>query len=343
MVTLKTIAKQAGVSVTTISRILNSKDDRCVQASEETITRVRELAKKMNYVPNQMARTMKTSKSKCIGVVIPSFVDAFFCELYEEIRIYLEQKGYQTLLFFHDVGPNYMREVEQRELYERFNYFYIDALIFTYPDFHQEIERTDQIYEHRRPIVIVDYDKQPDELSPLNQVVINIQENCKKIIRYLFDRGIKDVCYLGPGVDDSDSRIVALKSIYREYNRPFRKEKQILNCSCCLSNGYDVTEQLIQSGDVPKGILCVNDNVAMGVIQCLWQNGYRIPEDVNVIGVNDTSDSRCIYPPLTTIRLPIKKIATALSDIVLNELQTEKRETTSVYINSELVIRNSTI
>lgn len=343
MVTLKTIAKKAGVSVTTISRILNSKDDRYVQASEETITRVRALAKEMNYVPNQMARTMKTSKSKCIGVVIPSIVDVFFCELYEEIRIYLEQKGYQTMLFFHDVGPNYMREVEQRELYERFNYSFIDALIFTYPDFHKEIEKMDQIYEHGLPIVTMVQDQQADEQAHLNQVVINIQENCKKIIRYLFGRGIEDVWYLGPGMDDNDSRIVALKSVYSEYNRPFQKEKQILNCSGCLSSGYDVTEQLIQSGYVPKGILCVNDEVAMGTVQCLWQNGYRVPDDINVIGVNDTRNSRCMYPPLTTIRFPLKKIAVALSDIVLNELQTGKKETTSIYINSELVIRNSTI
>lgn len=342
MVTLKTIAKKTGFSTTTVSRVLNAVDDSDAKASDETIKKIRQVASDLNYVPNRMARVMKNRVSQCIGVVAPTISDPFFYELYDQIMKYLLTKGYQTVLFYHDTSEDYKESVEKSELIDRLNNWYTDAFIFTYPDNHGIIEEVSNIYSHSHPFVILDYDKPQEEFPHLNQVVVNIMESVEKLLRYLISNKILDIVYLGYELDPQDSRLRAFKKVMGEFGHSLSKDI-FIGCGQDLDDGYNAVESMIQAKRIPQALFCVNDSVAMGAMQCFHTNGYRVPDDISIIGTNDIKIARYAYPSLTTIRLPIQKIAESLSNIVLSEIKNKSDKRISIYLNAELVIRNSTI
>ncbi len=342
MVTLKTIAKQAGVSATTVSRVLNAADDSDSKASYETIQKIKKIASDLNYVPNRIARVMKNRVSQCIGVVAPTISDPFFYELYDQIRIYLLTKGYQTVLFYHDTSEDYKESVEKSELIDRLNNWYTDAFIFTYPDNHGIIEEVSRTYGNSHPFVILDYDKPQEEAPRLNRVVVNIMDSVEKLLRYLISNRMYDIVYLGFEFDPQDSRLRAFQKVMSESGHSLNNEI-FIGCGPDLDDGYNVVERMIQNRRIPQALFCVNDSVAMGAMQCLHTNGYHIPDDISIIGTNDIKLARYAYPSLTTIRLPIRKIAESLSNIVLSEIKTKSEKHTGIYLNTELVIRNSTI
>lgn len=338
MVTLKDIAEKANTSITTVSRVLNGTDNTKFKVKDETIRKIKNIAEEYNYIPNQAARSIKMKRSNTIGIVVLNMEDPFFVELYENIKINLWKYGYNSILFTLNTQNLEYYIKQEKELIEKLNYWHLDGLIFTHTDMYGQIKKLNQMYKNKKPIVVFGY----TEVSDINLVCVDLYSGTQRALNYLISKNIRKIAFFGHKSDQVDLRLPTYKKVLEEAGIEI-DDKLIVDCRYTYEEGYNSAMQLINNKSIPQAVFCINDNVAIGAMQCFMKKGYRVPQDINIVGVNDIELASYIYPSLTTVKQPLKKVAEAMSDIVIKQLSGVYKENVTISLESELVLRESTI
>jgi DNA-binding LacI/PurR family transcriptional regulator len=326
-VSLKILADYLGLCPATVSVVLNNVPGRSIP--QETRERVREAARKFNYQPSLLARSLRKKRSFTVGVLVPELND-----------------GYHTMVM-SGIGDHLMRE----------GYFYFSAHHRHKPDMIEEYPRLlmgrgaegiitiDTALQHELPVPVVAVAGHK-ALKGVTNLLLDHKRAAELILRHLAELGHKRIAFMrGQRFSaDSSTRWQNIVSVAKELNMPVHPELtiQLERDISSPELGYPVVQTLLQNELKFTAIVSFNDMAAIGAIRALRDANLRVPEDVSVIGFDDIQLAAYHTPRLTTIRQPLHDMGVSAARILVQRLQGFKDYPSEFAVTPELIIREST-
>jgi DNA-binding LacI/PurR family transcriptional regulator len=333
-VTIRDVSERAGVSTAAVSYVLNGREGK---VSPETIDKVRQAAKELNYIPDFSARSLASNKSKLIGVVIPQTEDQsqlllqnpFYSELICGIEAKLRQSGYHMILSGVDKGQGYLDTSMQRNL---------DGAIIMgiYQErFYEELKQVSM------PIVLIDSYIHDSHFTTIG---IDDEEGGYMAARHLIENGHTGIA-LVTGMIRKDGviekRFLGYKKALKEAGL-FYNADHVFEESVTYEYGEKAGRQIARAHPEITAVFATSDLMALGVIKGLNAGGKSVPQEVSVIGFDDISFSWMSTPPLTTINQNISQRGFMAAERLLSSIQnTAEPSDDPVLLPLELVIRET--
>jgi LacI family transcriptional regulator len=331
-VTIKDIAKELGVSPSTVSRALKDHPD----ISSRTKEQVRALVEKLKYKPNAVALSLRSKKSNTIAVVVPEIVHHFFSSVISGIEEVAIDAGYNVMIF--QSNEQYEREVQ---ILQSLSSIQADGVLVSVSKTSKNFGHFRELQDEGMPLVF--FDRACDEISA-DRVVVDDFNGAFNAVEYLIQTGCRRIAHFSAeqhlqiGYQRKRGYISAL-----EKNRIDPDEKLMVKCDT-FEDAVKITPQIMRMENPPDAIFAVNDMTATGALQVLKQMRYRVPEDVSLIGFTDGLVASVTDPPLSSVsqhgfQLGEEAIAMLLKR--LNALENDYPAYTKV-LPTELIIREST-
>ena len=316
----KHIAKNLGVSIALVSRVLSGKALE-IGISPVTIERVEKMAKELGYVPNAAALSLKGKPTQTIGVVVYDFKDPFFGTVVHHLEALAHEHGYTLLLVgFQNRIP------DQRDL-QPLSKFAIDGIIAVGSDLS---ENWLENFSHL-PCARIGFGNEAVESL---KITADEQVGYAQLVEYLKSSNLRRTVFLGADITSHHHRFDAFKKVAGDLEVSELSDPEATHSS--FESGRELTSQLIRKG-LPEVLVCGNDRVAMGAIHAASDAGIRVPEDLKVVGYDDIPAAAQFLPPLTSICQPIAAIAKEVFDaVVCGNCPNETR-----LLTPELVVRRS--
>lgn len=327
MVTIKEVAKEAGVAISTVSNVLNGVD----VVSKDKKQKVLEAVEKLKYVPNMNAKILKSNKKNTIGLFLPSIQGDFYRMLMQAIHLQCKLKGYLLNIYISN-------ENTSEEIYSMIISSGVEGAIVMNDQLNNEY--IDRIAQQNLPIVFIDREYAGERMSG---VVIDHKEGATLAMEYLVKQGHRRIGYIH-GIDnsDDDARYQSYLNVMSKYKLPL-DENIILNGYFEEAVAYSEMRVVLLKGiELPDAFFCANDEMAWGCIRALTEAGYSVPEKVSVIGYDDIALSSYYNPSLTTIHSPV----TELGNVSASELfriigLKETVQGQMIQLKPNLVVRDS--
>lgn len=329
--TLKDVADLAGVHPGTASRALNSETEQMV--SESTVERVHAAARQLGYLPNPLARALKTNKSKTVGMLIPDLTNALFPPIVRGAEEVLEADGYITLLANTDNVPDKEEAAFRRLLSRQVDGFLIATANRNNSYFWEA-------FEAGTPIVLIN--RTIDNVQ-LPAVVGDDTDGVRQAVSHLTVLGHKSICYIsGPTVTSTGySRKLAFQIALQEQGLTPRDDLIIDAAGYTSAAGAACAHQLFDRDSDFTAILCGNDMIALGALQAIEERGLRCPENISVVGFNDMPLIERLRPSLSSVRIPHNVAGAEAARLLLRLLSSASAPTTTVSLPAELIVRES--
>jgi len=328
MVTIKDVAREAKVSVATVSRVLNESGP----VSEETRLLIREVAGRMHYVPHSGARSLITSKTETIGVLLPDLYGEFFSEVIRGIDRAVGEAGYH-LLVSRSHG-------EEREIVAAFRAMRgrVDGLLVMSPDLDAR-NAVNALRDHF-PVVLLNC---PSERDQHDSIVIANYDGASEAMRHLVEHGHRRIAMITglPRNYDSVERLRAFRDITRAAGVS-REDAIEVGGDFTEASGFRAGQMLLEASPRPTAVFAANDSMAIGALSALRSGGARVPEDMSVVGFDDIPMARYMNPPLSTVQVDISALGVRAVERLLGHVRgshdgARQRE----LVPAHLVVRSS--
>jgi LacI family transcriptional regulator len=329
-ITIKDIARTAGVSTVTVSRALNNKPD----INQGTKDRILRIAEELEYKPNGLAKSLVTRKTRTLGVLIPNTTDSFFSEVIQGIADECLKVGY-SLILSHTNGSadrelQYVRLLQEKRA---------EGLL-VYPV--QEDDRYIEVFKKLKiPFVFLNRHTQALDCD---YVANDNQKGAFLAIDHLIQKGHKQIVYLcnRPNSSSGIERIAGCKKAMSHHGLPVENLK-IMVCDSTIDSSYTISRQLLKNEKKLTAIFCWDDKLAIGAMKAIHEKGLNMPRYFALIGYNDIEISKFLFPPLTTIRQATYKIGQAASKMLLERLESKNdSEPKHVIFKPKLIVRGTT-
>jgi DNA-binding LacI/PurR family transcriptional regulator len=334
-VTIKDIAKKAGVSHATVSRALNNHP----AIPEKTAAVIRNLALEMGYLPSAVARGLKTNRSHVLGVIVSRIDNPYFGEIVQGIEDTLQNTGYSIF-----IASSHLDYVHEKTIIQAFGEHRVDGVIVGSVSFNRD--HTELLRQYGIPIVVINNQSPSDyRFSIAHDDVFG----SKQIMRHLIELGHHRIAYLG--------NINALRinqDRIRGYEEELEKagispdEEIILDLQGGeMENGMEGMTELLGRKNRPTAVFCFNDLIAIGALTTLQKCRIKVPDEISIAGFDNIPYSAFTYPSLTTFDQPKRLIGAEAARMLLAlitdpDLNNDKQKTISKMIRGELLIREST-
>lgn len=293
-ITMDEIAKLAGVSKATVSRVLN--DSEC-GVGEQTRVRVKKIAEELGYSVEQTEKKKNVSFTRYIALILPDITNPFFADLAKSVEDSLRRKGYSLVLantdFSEDNEAAQIRELMVKRL----------EGILLVPSGIRAREEHDLPRRYQIPMVLLD--RKLEGISDIPGVYSNNEYATVISCEHLIRKGARDIVFIsGPlNVSTSIERFEGYKAVLAQHSIPFRPE-MCRHGSYTVESGYNAVLELERSGISYSAILAANDLMALGALKAVREFGYRVPEDVQIIGFDNIEFSQYCEPSLSTMQQP---------------------------------------
>lgn len=329
-ITMLDIAKKAGVSKATVSMVLN-KRDHCI--SEETKQKILKLAKELNYIPNSLARGLSTKKTGTIGIILPDITNPFFASIARAIEDSANLLGYNVM--FCNADNEIDKELEYIKLLIS---KLVDGVIFIAGG--ESKSSVEMLKSNNIPFVLVDryMESYKDEYG----VYLLNEAGVIQGIEYLYNKGNRRIAFVKghEHLQISNERLKGYKRAMNKYG--IYDEKLIFKGDFNIEGGIKATEAILKDLGKVDAIFYSNDIMALGGMKVLLRKGFKIPEDIRIMGFDNIDICEIFEPELTTIAQPIydmgRESCKLLIDVI-NNLSIEKKQ---IYFDTELIIRKTT-
>lgn len=333
MSTIYEIAKIAGVSPTTVSKVINNYPD----VSDKTRAKIKKILDEENFLPNSQAQFLSTKKTWTLGIVY--FEDLgvglnhpFFSGVIEAFKRQSDKYGY-SLLF----GSKNDR-LKNDTFLEYFKYRCVDgiAIICTDPNDKETLE----LIESDFPIVVIDmFNKNTSTVTSDNV------QGCSLALNYLYNLGHRKIAHI-QGVARADNWPSSIRKktyieIMEKLNLDIPEEYIVDGVNFDVSGGYDAMKELLSLKDRPTAVFASGDKLAIGAIDAIKDAGLSVPEDISVIGFDNIEIAKYVTPKLTTIRQNCKEIGKAAVDILVEQINRKEKLKINKVIPVELIERES--
>lgn len=337
MATIKDVAQKAGVSITTVSHVIN--ETRYV--SDELTEKVYEAMRALNYRPNIIARSLRSGRTKTIGLVIPDISNPFFADFSRRIEDNGFAHGYNVILCNTDENPA-KEEMYVNVLISK----QVDGLIFFSSGNSKSFKNIVSLGEV--PVVITD--REPEEIDS-DIVLIDNHAGGYQATQYLISLNHKRIaCISGPSpIRPSAHRVEGYRSALEEAGIAI-DEELIRSGDFRSLSGEREMRALLELSDPPTAVFACNDMMALGAMRAIKNANLNIPADISVVGFDNTPISALVYPQLTTISQPIKEMADLAVELLIEKIdikeeQKRQKELTPEYkrivLDTELVVRGT--
>lgn len=286
---IKDVAKEAGVSIATVSRVLNDID----VVNEDTKKKVLDAIKKLGYRPNIVARSLKTQRTKTIGILLPDISNQFYPEIVRGAEDVSNIYDYNIILCNSDLDIEKEKEY-LRVLKEKM----VDGVIYMSSSLNEEI--LELINELDLKTVLVET---KDKEGVLPSVTIDNVKASYDSTKLLIEKGIKEIAFIGTEKESKNAwgdRYIGYENAMKESGIEIDPELVYLS-SMKVKSGYEGIQKFIKQNKKFRGVVCASDDIAMGAINALRDNKLEVPKDVSVIGFNDNFAASIFYPKITTI------------------------------------------
>ncbi len=323
--TLEDVARYAGVSYQTVSRVLN----KSANVSEATRLKVEQAIDVLRYVPNRLAQQLVGKQSFTLGLVTTSLALHAPSQIAASVKKYAHQAGYQVLISMIDEDVNQSIQDSINELKSQ----RVDRVIINIP---LESAEAEHIYENNRDILCLFLDVDPG--SPVFNVCFNPADGSRASVEYLLELGHRDFALLA-GPEESVSSRLRLQSWQDTLREKGLTPVTVIHGDWSAKSGYYNALHILRETPQFTAMLVGNDQMALGVISALHQHNVAIPEQVSIIGYDDTYDSAFFHPALTTVSLDLDLQS---KEAVERLLATKNDVTESTLLPAKLVVRNST-
>lgn len=321
---IKDVAKLAGVSIATVSQIINNKQERF---SEETIHKVMDARDELGYVANVAAKELKGSKSPLIGVIIPSFRLPFFADLIQSMQMHVPE--HIDLVFMGATDENLEKSIYA--LVDRG----VDALIFGRPiPKHAAVSQ----FLNKCGIPFLSLDQSVD-LGAKDRVMVQEKQGGHLSAEHLVALGHKKIALLMADTmtDNMHQRERGfVETLTQHHLKPVAR----LQTALSKHGGLDAADAVIASG--ATAVFALNDEIAIGLIRGLYNQGVRVPADISVVGYDDTDYAEFTVPALTTVRQPVQQIGIAALNLIIKRLENLNRPQQMNMLDLRLIEREST-
>lgn len=293
-ITMDEIAKLAGVSKATVSRVLNESE---CGVGEQTRVRVKKIAEELGYSVEQTEKKKNVSFTRYIALILPDITNPFFADLAKSVEDSLRRKGYSLVLantdFSEDNEAAQIRELMVKRL----------EGILLVPSGIRAREEHDLPRRYQIPMVLLD--RKLEGISDIPGVYSNNEYASVISCEHLIRKGARDIVFIsGPlNVSTSIERFEGYKAVLAQHSIPFRPE-MCRHGSYTVESGYNAVLELERSGISYSAILAANDLMALGALKAVREFGYRVPEDVQIIGFDNIEFSQYCEPSLSTMQQP---------------------------------------
>ena len=337
MTTIRELAELSGVSVATVSRVLNDYPD----VREETRKRVLEHARQLDYTPSAAARTLVTKRSDVIGVLLdtgaghPDIHHPFFQEVLVGIKHGVGEGGFDLLLFATDLPGN---GFETSSVLRRAKHHRVDGVVLMGVDPHDpEVQK---LVRSRIPCVAVDL----EVVGPRTGYVMSDNlAGGRAAVRHLHELGHRDVATIAgptttrPGVDRLLGYRAEMEALGLAGADGYEQQGDFYPDS-----GYEAMHELLALERPPTAVFAASDLMAVGALRAAQERGVRVPEDVSIVGFDDIQLAALVHPPLTTLRQDKIGLGRAAADTLLRMLDRPESTPAVQALAVELVVRGST-
>jgi LacI family transcriptional regulator len=331
-ITIKEVAKEAGVSIATVSRVLNGKEG----IRPATRKRVEEVIHKYDFFPDQIARTMIGKESKSIGLLVPQLSNEFWATLSEVIEEELWLHGYTLFLCTSSTKEDSL--FKEKAAIHSFLQRKVDGIIYsTSSGSHIEFQAfTEKLRQNRVPMIALE-----QRIAGMNQIYGDHIQGAMDAVKHLILLGHTRISYMG-GPLVSPERELGYRNAHTVHNVKV-DEDLIFRGEPKFQFGFDAMYQLIQSETQFTAVFCGNDLIAMGAIHALERAGLRVPEDVAVVGYDDIHMAGFSKPGLTTVRQPIKEMGNTVVEQILHSIESDSTldQACHLVFPMKLIIRDS--
>lgn len=314
-VTIKDVAKKAGVSIASVSRVIN--DSKPV--APETKEKILRVIEETGYKPNAMARGLKKNESGLIGLITPDMENGTFAELVKGIESVIEKNSMNLIV------SNSKGEIE-RELKELhiFKEQQLDGIIFSGVKFTKK--HKEYFDRYKVPTVVV---SQKFPGSGLPYVDINNYEAAYQAVKYLITNNHSKIALIhGPLYDKSageeryNGYFKALNEAGIEINDDYIKEGNFT-----IKSGYQAMEEILKENDkLPTAVFAASDRMAIGILDCCLDNGISVPEDISIIGFDDIELATVVRPKLTTVNVDHSEIGKKAVEILVDKIKNDNHQ-----------------
>lgn len=326
--TIYDVAREAGVSDATVSRVFNNKDN----VRPATRERVLAAAKKLGYVANLQARILAGGKSNIVGLLVPGLDTAYMAEIVRGIDLELSHANYEMIL--HTTRRRGGNEATYLQ--------YIanglsEGLLLVVPLLSPDYLKT--LSDLNYPYVLID---EIDETGNSFSVVASNQQGAYDATQYLIELGHRRIAFIKgiPALHSSKARLEGYLSALRDYHVPIHWE-YIVEGDFLQWSGYYQTQNLLALPHPPTAIFAGNDVMALGAMDAIRTTGLEIPKDISLIGFDDIPQAFTTHPKLTTVRQPLEEMGRMGVKLLLAQIEDPDCPPSQTTLATELVIRDS--
>lgn len=335
-VTLKQIAENLGISITTVSKALKDYPD----VSKKTKALVKQEAKRLHYKPNVFAVNLRTKQSKTIGLIIPEVVHHFFSNVINGIIEYAEKKGYLVIIL--QSNESYKLERKQIDLLISKR---VDGILISLASTTADISHLQEVKDLGIPLVMFD---KISKLLDCSKIIINDREAAYKATKHLIDTGCKKIAHFRGALlpQNSIDRFLGYKKALEDHGIPYDSKLVYICERVDHKDGISAVKQMLEDHDDVDGIFTITDLVAIGAMSVLSEKGIKVPDEISVMGFSNWFVSSAITPSLSTVNQPGFEMGKKAFKILLKEMNAKKEgvpfKSVTKVLKTEVIKRNST-
>ncbi len=325
------IAREAGVSIATVSRVINNS----INVNDATRAKVQKAIKELKYQPSRVAKRLrsKSTSSNLLGVLIPDIENPFYVDVLRGIEETAYSRNYAIIMC------NYGQDEKKEKLYlETLRSEAIDGLIVA--PVREDDPMLRKMVKDGLPVVCVDRGLTGIDVDI---VVVDNREGASKAVSFLIESGYTRIAYITglPSIPTTHQREQGYRDAHEQNSLPL-DESLIKYGNSKYDSGKILCEELLNQKDPPDAIFAGNNLITLGALETIHKKGLKIPGDIAVIGFDDMIWSNSLNPPLSAIRQPAWEIGKRAGELLIQRIEEPGRACIQMILKTELMIRNST-
>lgn len=331
-VRLKDISEQVGVSIATVSRVLNGREVGGL-ISEETRARILSVAAELGYRPNLLARGLRGSRSSLVGVIVRDIADPFMSETMKGIHHAAVKRGYRLFLGHVEQTAN---ALDYGAMFEQ---SHADGILLL-GDMNEDEQMVSYLTsKHQHIVAIVNYARHRKYPG-----VYADDAFCAELaLDHLWSLGHRRIyCVAEQGAEDRRVRVQSYRTWMEKHG--LAEFIRVIPVEATSQAVVPVGKDIFASSEIPTAIFAITDRIAIGLLQAAYQSGVAIPDQVSIVGVDNISMSEIVIPPLTTVSLSPFRMGYAAADLLLDmvEKNLDSSVVQDLVLEPELIVRQST-
>ena len=325
--TMRDVAQRAGVSPTTVSRVLNNTH----YISDETKTRVLEVVQELNYFKNVHARRLATGKSDLFGLVISDIANPFFPEVIRGFQTAAWDRGFDTLLLNTEYSPERTQSIVRK---------LVESDVRGVAIMTSSIDNT-ATHELTSAGIGVVFSNLCSADKFMSNISVDYSRGISQAIEHVAQLRHQRAAVIAGPVGNRTATTI-MRSLVAGLTRRGMKPFPVLHSNYRVDAGASAVKEILHAPKTPTVIFCGSDLIAMGAMSALEEAGVKIPEDISIVGIDNISFATLARPPLTTINVPREQLGTTAFHALERIIQLKRHKGTEYTLKTELVVRKST-